>query len=377
MNSPFNYGQIADGVTFTNRLHEVKQLGDNFKSLTNTVLISPRRWGKSSLVKHTANEVVEENKKYRVCWFDMFKVQTEEEFYHEYSKAVVKSASSKITEWMSLAGNLLSALTPKLSVSAQPDAEMDFELKFAKKAKAYETIFDLPEQLALKNKVKIIVCLDEFQNIEKFGNPLLFQQRLRAHWQHHKNVVYCVFGSKRHMMMELFGSRSMPFYKFGDLMTLGKISTNHWVPYVTGHFRRAGKKIKKHQVEFISETVQEHPYYVQQLSEIVWYKTDDEVTDDILKSAVSDLIIKNQMLFQRDYDQLTEYQVNLLKALASGEEKLTSKDTMSDYNLGTSASVLKNIKALEKKEMIDSFGKKNEFVDPVFELWFKRLYRIY
>jgi len=94
-----------------------------------------------------------------------------------------------------------------------------------------DDILDLAEKIAIKAKKKLVLCIDEFQNIAEFKDSLGFQRKLRSHWQLHQHVSYCIYGSKRHMLMEVFSSPSMPFYKFGDLIFLEKIKEEKWITF--------------------------------------------------------------------------------------------------------------------------------------------------
>jgi hypothetical protein len=79
---------------------------------------------------------------------------------------------------------------------------------------------NIPENIAKKKKLHLVICIDEFQNCESFKESKIFQQKLRAEWQHHHNVTYCLYGSRQHMMTELFEKQSNPFFKFGDVLYL-------------------------------------------------------------------------------------------------------------------------------------------------------------
>ena len=98
-----------------------------------------------------------------------------------------------------------------------------FPLDWKEVKKGQDEILDLAENICKNKKIKVVVCIDEFQNIAFFDEPLAFQKKLRAHWQHHKQTSYCLYGSKRHLLMDIFSSQSMPFYKFGDVIFLEKI----------------------------------------------------------------------------------------------------------------------------------------------------------
>lgn len=374
MNSPFQFGRIVTEAYFTNRIKEINRLTLNINSNINTILISPRRWGKSSLVKYTSLQIEKKNKDIKFCFIDLFKHRSEEDFFKTYSEKVIRSASTKIEDWTAVTKNFFKKISPKITFGSDPinDFEISFDLKELQKN--YDEILDLPEKISKKKNIKIIVCLDEFQNIGNFREPLLFQKRLRANWQHHKNVTYILYGSKRHMLMQLFEKKSMPFYKFGDVIYLNKIYSEHLINYIIYSFNGTKKKISKNIAERVVALVQCHPYYVQQLSHIIWGYTDISVTDEILELAVDDLINQNSILYQREIEDLTRTQINFLKAIVDKVKQLSSIQNILKYDIGTSANVVKIRKSLEKKEIVDLINSYVVFVDPVFELWFIRYY---
>ena len=174
------------------------------------------------------------------------------------------------------------------------------------------------------------------------------------------------------MMAELFEKQSNPFYKFGDVLYLPKIARSDWISFIRQQFAATKKSIAEGMANLIAEMVQDHSYYVQQLSYLVWTATARTVTKEIILAAVEDLLAQNAILYTRDTENLTNTQYNFLKALAEGVHTgLSSKDIMYKYQLGTSANVLKIKKALIQKELIDDQAG-IYFLDPVYELWFKK-----
>jgi len=100
MKSPFIFGKVVTGNSFINRTSEIARLTGNFQNRVNTILISPRRWGKSSLVKKTAFQIGEEKTDLLFCFIDLFRIRTEDEFYRQFASAVIKSTSGKLDEWI-------------------------------------------------------------------------------------------------------------------------------------------------------------------------------------------------------------------------------------------------------------------------------------
>ena len=374
MKTPFTFGRLVLEPDFTNRISESKRLISNFSSSVNTILISPRRWGKSSLVAKTVNQIQKKSKKIVFCMIDLNNIRSEDQFYKLLATKVLQQSSSKMDVILENAKLFLGRFIPNISFSPNPETDIKLSLDWNEVKKDPNNILDLAENIAIKTKKKIIICIDEFQNISKFEYPVDFQKKLRAHWQLHQNVTYCLYGSKRHMLMEVFSSPSMPFYKFGDIIFLEKIKESDWIEFITKRFIDTGKSIDNENAADIAKHCENHPYYVQQLAQQVWLRTIKSCRSEIILEAFDDLVLQLSMLFQILTDDLSMKQINFLNALVNKEEKVTSQSTLRKYNLGTSANVIKMRRTLHDREIIDVIGKKIEFMDPLYKYWLKKYY---
>lgn len=369
METPFTYGRIAMDTNFTDRDSETKHLTTNFVSGINTILISPRRWGKSSLVNRAAAEVMATENKIRFCFLDLYNVRSEVDFYELLSKEVLKASCSKMDEIGELVKKYLGKLLPKITYS--PDSNSEFAISFDWKETDInpDYILNLAENICKEKKIKLVICIDEFQNISTFGDSLVIQKKLRSYWQKHQLTTYCLYGSKRHMMMDVFTSSDMPFYKFGDILFLQKIETQNLVRFIMKRFADTGKTISEEDAALVIDYAENHPYYVQQIAQLVWLRTPRKCKTKLIKEAVDSLVLQLDFLFQTITDGLSNSQIKFLEALLSGETKLSSTEVINKYQLGTSGNVTKVRKALENKEIIDLFGDSITLLDPIYKKW--------
>ncbi len=368
--NPFVFGKAVEGSYFTNRTKDAEHLEANLTHGINTILISPRRWGKTSLVKKVMANVIRPDIK--IIYIDVFSCKSEYDFYKVFASAIIQQTSSKIEEWMATAKEFLSRVITKVAFS--PDSIQEYSLSFEFPAKDdAEDILQLPERIAQKKGIHIVLCLDEFQQIAEFQDSMTFQKKLRSVWQHQQNVSYCLFGSKRHLMTELFSDSSNPFYKFGDMMFLKKIPTEEWIPFICHKFQETGKVITEKQAERICKVTENLSSYVQHLSWIVWYKAKPVVTNEMVDESIEELLEQNKVFFQREVEGLTELQLNLLKAIANGVDTgFTKKEVIKKYRLESSANVQGIKKSLLKKDLIDIDGSIITYNDPLFKLWIKK-----
>lgn len=131
----------------------------------------------------------------------------------------------------------------------------------------------------------------------------------------HRNTAYCLYGSKRHLLMDFFTSPSMPFYRFGDILFLEKIPESYWVPFIVGRFSTTGKRITEKQALTIAASAENHPYFVQQLAQAVWLRTLKKCEDSLIYNTLDELLDQYTILYQKEVEQLTNPQLNFLKAL--------------------------------------------------------------
>jgi AAA+ ATPase superfamily predicted ATPase len=370
-NKPFIFGIATSGDNFTDRKKETERLLLNFQHGVNTVLISPRRWGKTSLVQKVCR--LAQSDKLKIVYLDIFSCRSDKEFYNAFATAIIKQTSSKFEEWLDNAKLFLSRITPKISIGPDPMTDFSISLEMNPKSEDIDKILQLPEKIAQKKNCSIVICIDEFQQIAEFSDSKTFQKRLRTVWQLQKNVSYCLFGSKKHLMNELFENKSYPFYKFGDAIYLQKIGTQDWVEYICNRFSVTGKQISEQLAERISQAVDNHSSYVQQLAWLVWIHTDKIATEKDFESAYQDIIDQNTPLFEKQTESLTTYQMNFLRAVLDGvHSEFTKQEILNKYQLGTSANISIVKRALEKKELIEIEKRKIIIPDPIMSVWLKR-----
>ena len=374
MDTPFVYGVIATGEDFTDREEATKHLVDNFKSSNNTMIISPRRWGKSSLV-YKASEIAEkEVSNLKICHIDLFNVRSETHFYELFAEKVIAATSTKWDEVINTAKNIMGRVIPRLNISDGVGSGLTFDFNFDKSNFSADEVLDLPEKIAKDKKIKVIVCIDEFQNLAELPDGEYIMRRLRSHWQHHHLTSYCLYGSKRHMMLEIFNDSSKPFYRFGDFIFLDKIPREYWIPFFIKRFKDTGKDLNESGANLIAELVEDHPYYCQQLAQLSWLRTEKECTEETIRKSHISLTEQLSLLFENMTEGFSQQQLSYLHALINEEKNNTSAEVMAKYGISSSTSAVRSREALIKADVLDKMGQKINFQDTVYKFWLKSKY---
>ena len=180
--NPFVFGKAVEGSYFTNRTKDTEHLEANLTHGINTILISPRRWGKTSLVKKVMANIISPDIK--IIYIDVFSCKSEYDFYKVFASTIIQQTSSKIEEWMTTAKEFLSRVITKVAFS--PDSIQEYSLSFEFPVKDdAEDILQLPERIAQKKGIHIVLCLDEFnqnETIRQFAKVFSIN--------HHRNSSY-------------------------------------------------------------------------------------------------------------------------------------------------------------------------------------------
>lgn len=371
----FIFGTAVSDYNFIGREKETQRLMANFTEGINTILISPRRIGKTSLVKHV-KKMLDPRQDVIVVYLDMFACKTEYEFYNALSAAVLKQTASHAEKWMEYAKEFLVRLTPKLTFSPEANTDFSLSLGITPKTHTPDEVLNLAEEIARKRGKRIVVCIDEFQQLGELPDTLTVQKRLRSIWQHQQMTSYCLFGSKQHLMSNIFQRRNMPFYQFGDMIHLGLIDTSCWVDYIVEHFSDRNRYISRELAQHLCEQVENYSSYVQQLAWLLFSRLNEgeTATEPQLEVSVSDLLDANEALFMQQVEPLTAYQMNFLRAVAAGHHNgFGEKEIRDDFNLGSPANITRLKKALVNKDLVEVRGRGLlYFTDPVFRLWIQR-----
>lgn len=372
--SPFQFGTLATEDNFIDRVEDRKLLKQLLSSHINVMLISPRRWGKASLVKKAMSELIVEDKNVRVCYIDAFSIGSEAEFYRTFASQVIACASSKMERWIEDAKKFLMGVVPQVVLNDKVTDFAAFDLKFVPQEKDKMTILQLPEMLAKEKGIRIVVCIDEFQQLANLPEYSDMEGKMRSVWQQQQLTSYCLYGSKRNMMLNIFNNSNSPFYRFGQVIFMNKIAKEHWMPFIVSAFENTGKSISTDFVERICDIVACHSWYLQQLCYFIWSYTATEVTEEVFELGLKQVMNINTPMFQNDTENLSSTQIEMLKAIANGEQHFSSQAVKQIYSLGNPNTIVKNKRTLQNKDIVEMQKNEFVFVDPIYQLWFKEEY---
>ena len=369
MTNPFTVGLVESEKEFCNRTQEIQDLLGHTRNGNKVVLFSPRRYGKSSLVKLVQKKLAREG--LATVYVDLFPVSSKEDLVtrlaYAFFKGLGKGADPR--PFLAKAKGLFGRLRPTVSMTAEG---VSFSVDVDPRTKPPLLLDDLMEGVGRyveKNKVRVSVVLDEFQEITDLPESKEIEGILRSHIQSQRKVSYFFVGSRRRVLQEMFSLKARPFYKSAFLYPLKKIAEDKFVPFIEGRFQETGKECPERLASEIYGRVDGYPYYVQKLASLVWDGTERKVTQEIVHSSQNSLIRMETPDFEAYWSGLTGGQRNLLKAIASSPTaNLYSKDYLKKFGLSLGGTQ-KALRVLLERDLIEKGEAGYALTDPVMRGW--------
>ena len=349
MKNPFKFGTLVDGYFFTDRVTELESIQRMLDSENHLVLISPRRFGKSSLVakavKASGRPSISLNMQNMLSIED-FASKILRELFRLYPLERIRHLMTHFRIAPTVSTN---PITNGIDVSFQPVINGIVLL---------EDAMALLEKVSTENK-KLIVVFDEFQEIMNIRKGL--DKQLRSIMQEQQHLNYILLGSQESMMTEIFERKKSPFYHFGKLMHLSKIPYEDFRTYVAE--RLPLKEASQNSVvDDILSFTGLHPYYTQQLSAQVWEMiTYDKLFDNVVSEAVNAIIQAHDLDFERLWLSFNRTDRFIMQSLSS------NKNPMQNRQMATSTT-FSAIKRLMKAGYVIR-SEDYEVEDPFFKTW--------
>ena len=347
--NPFRFGTIVEGQFFTDRVAETAQLTQKLDSENHIVLISPRRFGKSSLVQRvlsqTERPVLQLDLQY-VLSVDDFASQLLRGIFRLYPLEKVRHAMTHFRIAPILSTN---TVTGAMEVSFQPTTDVGVLL---------EDAMALVDKVTQPDK-RLIIVIDEFQEVVKIKKG--FDKQLRSLMQHQKNLNYILLGSQESMMEAIFENKKSPFYHFGQMIRLPKIPYEDFLLYITERLPEGSQKIADDILKFTTC----HPYYTQQLSSQVWEMMEYQgIREDVVGKATMALVAMHDLDYERLWQNLNRTDRFTLRQLA------LDKQPMQNRNQAPSTSYSSLLRMIKAGMVVRSDH--YEIEDPFFRQWIKQ-----
>jgi hypothetical protein len=378
MDNPFVYGEVVPASAFVDRHAELKRLSADLLAGQKVFLISPRRYGKSSLIRRALAGV--ERAGGLTVEVTVSSYSSYLAFLEGYARAVL-AAESRVSRAMAWLRDAIGATRPEVRLEADRDGTSAVAVAFPAVRSARDVarlapeIFALPARLAEARGRRVVVALDEFQAIAGFNGGSV-EEALRGAVQHQRRVGYVFAGSEPSLMEAMLGPKR-PFYKAGPVMRLDKVPADLFAAFIEQRFQKTGMRPEPGLGQAVVELAGGLPYDVQRLAHEVW---DDGYTEglrrvglDQLHQTLRRLLAEHEVFFEAAWQRLTLAQRGVLRALVLEDGRgLLSADVRARHRLGGASSVQAALGALQKQDVITREQDRYVVVDSLMREWIAR-----
>ena len=378
MDNPFVYGEVVPGEAFVDREAELDRLVADLENGQKVFLISPRRYGKSSLIRQALESL--RRRGALAIELTVSSYSSYLAFLEGYARAIasVESKWDRARAWLMEA---IVSTRPEIRYEPKDSGLGRFSVAFPQVTTARELnrlaneVFALPGRLAADRKRAIVVALDEFQAVDSFNGGSV-EHALRAAAQVQRQVGYVFAGSEPSLMEKMIGPRR-PFYKAGPVMRLQKIPPAIFAAFIERRFTKTGIRPEAGLADAIIDLSGNLPYDVQRLAHEAW---DDvrargakKVTLEDLHATLARLLSEQETIFEALWQRLTLQQRATLRAVVlQGGREIHAAETRARHRLGAPSSVQKSLAALTNQDVLLKEGPRYLVVDSLLREWVAR-----
>jgi hypothetical protein len=374
LENPFVFGEIIDDANFVNRVDERNQLVRDLADGQKVFLLSPRRFGKSSLV---AVALLQLKKRHiHTVSLTVSSYASYAQFLEKFAERVLRAAGpwNRVKDWVSRFGRQVkpdisfNMATGEISVSLSKGAGFD-------PTPIAPEVFALPGELTRNAGFRMAICLDEFQQISQFNSGSV-ENAIRNQIQEQREVGYVFAGSQPSVMEEMLSVRR-PFHKAGPQMFLDKIPAGDWKDFITRQFRRRDRTLDEPGLETLLRTADLIPYDVQRIAHELWdyaeLKDKRQLGAGDVRAVTEALVTGQSTYYELLWEQVSARQRATLQALATrGPGEIYSQAVREEFRLGPASTVQKALQSLDLRDILDRYKGSYFFLDPLLPCWIRK-----
>ena len=371
LTNPFIYQGYESPKYFCDREVETKTLLSHLKNGRNVTLISPRRIGKTGLIKNTFYHLKEQEKDATCLYIDIFATKNLHDFVELLGVMVINEIVRKNASFIEKTISFFSALRPVRSMdplTGEPSVSITVEP--SKEDITIQSIFNYLND----SEQEVYIAIDEFQQIAEYpekGTEAL----LRSYIQFAQHVHFIFSGSKFHLMAEIFGSPKHPFYQSTEMMGLKPLDSDVYYDFCLQFFKEKGGNIEKDIFEYLYNMFEGHTWYIQCIMNRLYEANTNVESTEQVNAAILSILAGREPQFESLSQFFTDNQFSLLKAIA--KEGIVAQPTagrfIKSHNLSGASSTKAALKVLEDKELVYRKPEGYIIYDRFMDLWLKRL----
>jgi hypothetical protein len=369
--NPFRFGDVATGEHFTDREAETAELGNDLRSGQSVLVISPRRFGKTSLITAVMEKI--RKQQVLVAYVDLLRTTTKERFASQLAAALYAGLTPAVERVVHRAGELFQNLPLRPKITLNQDSSPSFEFTAAPGTtdidQTIDRLLELPQEVAKRRKRQAVLVLDEFQEVVTLDPEL--PARMRATFQFQSDVAHVYLGSRQHLLRHVFADANSPLYNSAKVFPLGPIERQAFGRFIAERFASTGVPISADAIIHLLAITNGHPHDTQKLGYFAWAAAESEktlATVDTVDAAFVTAIATDTARYTELWDGLTTNQRKLLEAIgqAGPTEQVLSEDFRRRHRLGAYATAERALESLVERGLIERESRSQVAVSDVF-----------
>ncbi len=372
--NPFRYGEVATGKYFTNRVRELAEVQADIRSGQNIVIISPRRYGKTSLIWQAMQQLRRDG--ILVAYLDLFRAPTKDRFADLLAGAIYDDLDNPAERMAQNLVDLFRRLPIQPKVIIGPDGQPSFEFSAGPRSRdidrAIEELLALPGKIARERGRRVALIFDEFQQVVEIDEALA--GLMRAVFQMQAEVAHVFLGSKRHLMEEVFTGQRQPLYKMAKPVILHPIERADFAAFIRARCAETGQGIDAAAIDAILDITGGHPQDTQELCYFTWSLAQGErvplVDVAVVQRALEQVLDAESARYVALWEDLTAQQRLVLIALAAEPGPVYGEAYRRAHRLGAASSVQRAITRLLQRELVEAVsGNGYRIADTFLRQW--------
>lgn len=366
--NPFLLTGYVSPDYFCDREEEIKRLISALLNGRNVTLISPRRMGKTGLIRHAFHHL-NVGKQAKCYYVDLYKTDSLSSLVEQLANVVLGSLDTTEDKIIRQVTTFFKSLRPLFSfdsLSGVPTFTVDVKPELAEYS--LTEIFSYMEQ----SGQQCIIAMDEFQSIVNYKDRNV-EALLRSHIQQLTSVHFIFSGSQRHVLENMFASANRPFYQSTQILNLFEIQEESYSKFARGKFEAHHQQIDEDVFDYMYQKLFGHTWYIQVLLNRLYEIGESPIKKELIDKVLADVVDENEATFQTFLRLISPAQVKLLRAIAAEGvvQQVLNQSFNSKYHLGATSTVRSALKALVEKELVLDIKGNYQVYDRFFGLWLK------
>jgi AAA+ ATPase superfamily predicted ATPase len=365
MANPFRFGQVVSGELFCDRKSEIKQITQDLSGGQSIVLFSPRRYGKTSLLKAVSKEL--KFKRILYGHVDFFACNSTEKVIQAVSSAAAKAIINDLKSIEKFIKKTAQLFTrTRFAIRFEPNGTGSFTVlpELSPQATSIDNLSDALVGLnsyLRKSKKRAVVVLDEFQQILRVNSNL--EAEFRTIIQQQDRIAFAFLGSRMHLLQDIFINEKRPFYHSAKLIELGPIAQEELTKFIKTRFKKIGVSISEELALRIANKVEGHPDYAQRLCSHIFDSLESNtVSEELVETGVLRMLVSLTPSLSGIFEELPIRESQVMTLLAEhGPIATFSSKMLYKYDMGM-PSLHKALSSLIRKDLISKGQDKKYFI---------------